>query len=100
MGKLTYDAALVVDFDDRTLAHLQIVITAKLRRGEAFAFSWRDDAAVGDGRTTVWLHPTISLVYKFLGGRPPEINKRWVDELATSSNSPAGLYITPEPKPN
>lgn len=97
MGKLTYDAALVADFDDRTLAHLQIVIAAKLRRGEAFAFSWRDDADVGDGRTTIWMHPTISLVYKFLGGRPPEINKRWIDELASTSNSPAGLRITPEP---
>lgn len=97
MGKLTYDASLVVDFDDRTLAHLQIVITAKLRREESFAFSWRDDDAIGDGRTTVWMHPTISLVFKFLGGRPPEINKRWADELATSSNSPAGLRVTPEP---
>jgi hypothetical protein len=97
MGKLTYDASLVVDCDDRTLAHLQIAITAKLRRGEAFAFSWRDDAAIGDGRTTVWMPSTISLVFKFLGGRPPEINKRWVDELASSSNSPAGLRITSEP---
>jgi len=97
VGKLTYDASLVVDFDDRTLAHLQIVITAKLRRGESFAFSWRDDAAIGDGRTAVWMHPTISLVFKFLGGRPPEINKQWADELATSSNSPAGLRVTPEP---
>ena len=33
MGKLTYDHSLSVDFDDRTLAHLQIVIGMKLRRG-------------------------------------------------------------------
>lgn len=97
VGKLTYDAALVVDFDDRTLAHLQVVITAKLRRGESFAFSWRDDADVGDGRTTIWLHPTISLVYKFLGGRPPTVNRLWVEALTAAANSPAGLHLVEEP---
>jgi len=45
MGKLTYDSTLTVDFDDRVLAHLQLVIGAKLRRAESFYFSWRDDPA-------------------------------------------------------
>jgi hypothetical protein len=43
MGRLTYDSHFSVDFDDRTLAHLQLVIVAKLRRNEAFFLSWRDD---------------------------------------------------------
>ena len=64
MGKLTYDSTLTVDFDDRVLAHLQLVIGAKLRRHESFYFSWRDDPAVGDGRSTLWLHPTIPLYFK------------------------------------
>jgi hypothetical protein len=38
VGKLTYDSTLVVDFEDRTLAHLHLVVGAKLRRGEAFFF--------------------------------------------------------------
>jgi len=97
MGKLTYDASLVIDFDDRTLAHLQIVITAKLRRRESFIFSWKDDADIGDGRTTVWLDPTISLVYKFLGGRPPQINKAWIEALTATANSPGGLHLVKEP---
>lgn len=97
MGKLTYDASLVIDFDDRILAHLQIVITNKLRRDESFIFSWRDDADVGDGRTTIWLHPTISLVYKFLGGRAPQINKLWLEALTATANSPGGLHIVKEP---
>src|SRR4051812_28202017 len=67
MGKLTYDSTLVVDFDDRVLAHLQVVIGAKLRRNESFYFSWRDDSAVGDGRSVIWLHPSIALMYKFHG---------------------------------
>ena len=61
MGKLIYEGTVHVDFDDRVLAHLQLVIGSELRRGEAFHFSWRDDISVGDGRTTIWVHPRCSL---------------------------------------
>ena len=39
MGTLTYDSKLAVSFDDRILAHLQVVIGNKLRRGEPFFFT-------------------------------------------------------------
>jgi hypothetical protein len=97
MGRLTYDSTLTVDFEDRVLAHLQLVIGAKLRRNEAFYFSWKDDTSIGDGRSTLWIHPTIPLHYKYNGGRPPAINRVWVDELMLTANTPAGLQITPEP---
>ncbi|WP_345185918.1 ATP-dependent DNA ligase [Microbacterium panaciterrae] len=97
MGKFTYETAIKVDIDDRILAHLQAVIGSKFRRGEAFFFSWRDDPSAGDGRTTVWLHPQSSLVYKFYGSRLPQINRAWVEALAYVANSPGGLYVVPEP---
>ncbi|MGK3953533.1 ATP-dependent DNA ligase [Microbacterium sp. I2] len=97
MGKLIYDTTVKVDFDDRTLAHLQLVIGTKLRRGEPFHFTWRDDASIGDGRTTVWVHPRCSLVYKYYGSRMPRLNPAWIDALAHTANSPAGLYVVPEP---
>lgn len=97
MGKLTYDSSFEVDFDDRTLVHLQVVITAKLRRNESFLFTWKDMADVSDGRTAIWLHPTLSLVFKYHGGKPPEINRPWVESLMTSANSNAGLHIVDEP---
>ena len=97
MGKLTYESSIHVEFDDRVLAHLQIVIGSKLRRGEAFHFSWRDDVSVGDGRTTIWVHPRSSLVYKYYGSRRPTINRAWIDALAHTANSPSGLYLVPEP---
>ena len=97
MGKFTYEGSVKVDFEDRTLAHLLVVIASKLRRGEAFNFSWRDDASVGDGRTTVWMHPHASLVYKFYGSRRPKLNAAWIDALAMAANSPAGLYVVAEP---
>ena len=98
MGKLTYDSTMTVDFDDRVLAHLQLVIGAKLRRGESFFFSWRDDHSVGDGRSTLWIHPTVPLYFKYAGGRPPAINRAWIDALMTLANSPTGLHIVPEPQ--
>lgn len=97
MGKLTYDSTLTVDFDDRVLAHLQLVIGAKLRRGESFFFSWRDEQSVGDGRSSLWLHPTVPLYFKYAGGRPPAINRAWIDALMATANSPMGLHLVAEP---
>ena len=97
MGKLIYDSTTAVDFDDRLLAHLQIVIGGKLRRNESFYFSWRDDQDVGDGRSVIWMHPALPLRYKYVGGRMPLINRAWIDELTRSANSAGGLMVSPEP---
>jgi hypothetical protein len=97
MGKFIYEGGVKVEIEDRALTHLQLVISAKLRRGEPFPFSWREDASVGGGRTTVWIHPGSSIVYKYYGGRQPSINRAWVDALAFTANSPTGLYLIPEP---
>ena len=56
MGTLRYNGS-VVEFDDRLLAHLQIVIVEKIRRGEAFLMSWSDTAGTGDGHSAIWIHP-------------------------------------------
>lgn len=95
MGSLTYDR-VTVDFDDRILAHLQIVIVQKLRRGESFLLSWRNSAEVGDGRSSAWLHPAIPLYFKFSGGQPPSINPLWLAQLTRSANSSQGLVATGE----
>lgn len=97
MGKLTYEGGPRFEVEDRALLHLQLVITAKLRRGEPFALSWKDDASVGGGRTTVWIHPRSSIVFKYFGSRIPKINQAWVDALAFTANAPSGLYLVPEP---
>ena len=99
MGKFIYDSTIKVDFDDRLLAHLQLVIGAKMRRGESFHFTWKDDSSIGNGRTMVWLHPGVSLVYKFYGSRPPQINRAWVEALMYTANAPTGLYPVSEPPP-
>ncbi len=97
MGRFIYEGGPKVEIEDRALTHLQLVISAKLRRGEPFSFSWKEDSSVGGGRTTVWIHPGSSLVFKFFGSRQPAINRAWVDALAFTANSPSGLYLAPEP---
>ncbi len=96
MGTLMYDSKVTASIDDRILAHLQIVMLAKLRRGEPFAFTWNENSN-GLGRTTIWIHSAISLSFQYYGGRAAQINSRWVQALARSSNSVGGLEIVPEP---
>ncbi|WP_444979739.1 DUF7882 family protein [Herbiconiux flava] len=66
-GKLISDSSLTVGFDDRVIAHLQVGIGAKLRRGESFTVSWKDDGQLGDGRTSIRIHPAVPLVFKSFG---------------------------------
>ena len=79
MGRFSYDGNVKADFDDRVLAHLQVVISQKLRRGETFTFTWRNDTSLGDGRTAIWLHPHASIVYSYHGSRQPALNRAWLD---------------------
>jgi hypothetical protein len=98
VGKLLYSGeAIEIDFDDRALAHIHIVISAKLRRGEKFFFSWQDNISVGSGRSSIWLEQSIPLYFKFAGSRPVAINREWLDALVATANSNAGLTFIPEP---
>jgi len=96
VGTLTYDSKLTATFDDRILAHLQVVIWSKVRRGEQFSFTWTDPSRSG-GRTSIWISPNISLAFEFYGSRVPAINRQWVEVLNKSANSPGGLQLLPEP---
>lgn len=97
MGTLTYDSKFTATIDDRILAHLQIVVWAKLRRGESFAFTWEESSRNGYGRSSIWLSSNISVVFEYFGGKPATINRAWVAALTKSANSPGGLRIVPEP---
>ena len=98
MGSLIYgSAAIEVQFEDRVLAHLQVVMSAKLRRGESFFFSWFDTPAVGDGRSALWIGPAIPLYFRYGGSRPPTLNKTWLEEMAIAAGSNQGLVLVEEP---
>lgn len=101
LGKLLYGmSGIEIGFDDRVLAHLQVVIGAKLRRGENFYFSWKDDPNVGDGRSTIWLSESVPLYFKYSGGKMPSLNREWIEALIVSSNSGQGLQLSEELRPS
>ena len=95
MGYFTYDGTQV-QFDDRVLAHLQIVIVQKFLKQEAFLVSWKDSLSVGDGRGSAWLSPAIPIYFKFLGSKVPSINREWLLALGKSADSSTGLIVTNE----
>lgn len=95
MGTLQYHGVMM-EFDDRLLAHLQIVIVQKIRRGESFLMSWRDSPETGEGHSAIWIHPTHNLFFKFSGSKSPAINQEWIDELMMSANSSRGLLVMRE----
>jgi hypothetical protein len=52
MGTLIYNGRMNLCIDDHVLAHVQVVILTKLRRHEAFAFTWND----GGQATVCWIN--------------------------------------------
>jgi len=97
MGTLFYGERTDISFEDRTLFHLQIVIGAKLRRGEAFFFTWKEDVATGSGRGSIWIQRSIPLVFALRTSRPIAVNRRWLEQLTVSANSAQGLFLSEEP---
>ena len=93
MGYLVYNDATQYSFDDRTLAHLKIAITTKLRRGESFMFSWKHGDDQPRGRSSLWLHPAIPLRFVFETVEAPELSREWIEELMKAANSTGGIVI-------
>ncbi|HXH33721.1 MAG TPA: ATP-dependent DNA ligase [Plantibacter sp.] len=100
MGKLIYGSEVSITFEDRLLAHLQFVIGAKLRRNEAFYFGWKDDPRAGDGRSVIWIHPSVPLRFKYSGSIPIDLNRQWIEALNITANSAHGLSVVAEPAPS
>jgi hypothetical protein len=96
MGYLVYNDATQYAFDDRTLAHLKIAITSKLRLQESFLLSWRIPAELGGGRVSVWISPAIPLQFLFQAPNPPALNRKWLEALARSSHSARGMVVLAE----
>ncbi|MDQ4215589.1 hypothetical protein [Microbacterium capsulatum] len=97
MGLIYYGAGSdPIRIEDRTLAHLKVVIATKLRRNESFTLSWRHEEGQERGRETLWLHPSIPLRFVFDEPEPPELSGEWLRALAGSANSTGGIQLLPE----
>lgn len=97
MGNIFYGTTPEpIEIDDRTLAHLKVVIATKLRRNESFTLSWQHPDSAAPGRSTLWLHPSIPLRFTFDDPTAPELSQRWLQELSTSASSSGGILLTEE----
>lgn len=97
MAKLVYaQAGFEIESDDRSLAHLQIVLGCRLRRRDSFFFSWINDVSCGSGRASIWLDHTIPLYFVFDACGRHDINRDWIDQLNSSAGT-LGVMFTPEP---
>jgi hypothetical protein len=74
-----------------------MVIGSKLRRHEGFFFSWKEDAATGTGRGSIWVSPAVPLTFAFDLSERTSMNHAWLEALAVSANSPHGLAALAEP---
>lgn len=106
MGTLTYHPAMpAFEFDDVTLAHLEAVVVAKLRRRESFMLTFLTDA----GRVGVWVHEASNLRYAYPETKPTEFDRARLEEMVKATNHASGLVIadvtlhepdaTPDPEP-
>jgi hypothetical protein len=96
VGTLHYDGR-EYELDDRTLAHLQIVISTKLRRRECFFLTWVQAPERGSGRHTIWVDNGVPLHMFYGGSRLPAINREWIDALLVAAGKTAGLQLMDEP---
>ncbi|MBO9627712.1 MAG: ATP-dependent DNA ligase [Microbacterium sp.] len=100
MGRLIYAGSPSDSYrvDDRLLLHLELAIAAKFRLGDSFAFTIDGDHAPGSGYHVLWMHPSISLQFRYDGDRRAlAVNPSWVSALVSSASTDGGLRIVPEP---
>ncbi|AWB96283.1 hypothetical protein DCE93_12005 [Agromyces badenianii] len=98
MGKLHYDGKSF-EMDDRMLAHLQLIIGVKLRRGENFFMAWKAPASSGEGRRAIWIDNGVPIYFEYAGGRELRLNMAWAEKLADQASKGGGLTIMAEDVP-
>lgn len=84
------------EFEDRMLAHIQIVISTKLRRGENFFLTWWVPARNGSGRHALWIDNGLPIHITFAGSKAPNINREWIEALILSSAT-GGVHLSDDP---
>ena len=94
MGTLHYGASRTrIQIDDRTLAHIQAVITMKLRRNEGFLLKWERGVESGSGRGAFWIHPGCDPIYDYDGSREPALDPVELDRLMVEASGTRGLRV-------
>jgi hypothetical protein len=92
MGNLFYgNVPEPIVVPDDLLAHLRVVTTTKLRRGESFTVNWHETDA--PGRSTIWIQPAIPLRFVFDSSEPEQIDPAVLRTMVNQANSSSGLSL-------
>lgn len=95
MGALVYGPeALRFEFDDELLAHLQAVLTAKLKRDEPFFLTWSLPRVQGSGRVSLWIHPAVPIMVEFRRSGRMQLDAQLLQSLSLGAASATGLDIS------
>ncbi|MCJ1706402.1 hypothetical protein [Microbacterium sp. VKM Ac-2923] len=94
MAKLYYGTTTEpITVEDRMLAHVKVVVSTKLRRGESFTLSWVHGPDEPVGRSTIWLQPSIPLRFVFDSEQPETLDQNLLKRMANDANSSRGLSL-------
>ena len=94
VGYLYYGSeAQPVEFPDQVLAHIRVLATSKLRRGESFTMTWRHPSAAGEGRTSIWMQPSIPMKFVFDSAEAQQLDPEYLQKLAREASSSNGVFI-------
>jgi len=91
VGQLVYEQKSTFDIEDRSLAHLRIVVMNKLRRQESFMLQVPHREV---GHVSLWMAPGIPVAFQFSGSRSPRIDRDLVDEWMQQASGSDGLSLT------
>lgn len=95
MGAIYYGSSTTpIQLDDRILAHLRVVVTTKLRRGESFLLSWEQSDGERSTHSSIWLHPSIPLRFDCAVSHDQPLDGTLLAQLAAEANTAGGIVIT------
>jgi hypothetical protein len=97
LGTLHYGGSRAsIRMDDRALAHLQVVITTKLRRNEGFLVQWERPRKGGSSRGGFWVHPSCDLAYEYDGEQNPGLDPEELDRMMLAASGTHGVRVDAE----
>jgi hypothetical protein len=82
--------------DDRVLAHIQVILSAKMRRRESFFLSWDGSSKTG-GSHMVWMHEAVPVHIQFSATRIPAVNREWINLLMKDATT-GTVHLGEEPQ--
>jgi len=92
VGALIYGpGSLRIDVDDYLLAHLQYVITAKLRRRESFMVTLTSSQA--QARSSIWINDAIPLIFEYASMESQPLDRDQVDAMMIEAVNARGVQV-------